>query len=166
MPSLAATVAVVGPSHVVLVHVDAHVPKVLEAVVHGHPLRGLALACESSRQDYYHRNEGLDVGIYRCVGKRKRKGKLTLDPNGKFAFLGPLALSGFGGWDHLEGFRSVRSFQTSPGMVLNELVLLVTHHILVLPAEALDGISDVLVPLEAFVAVVALGGVPGEGALD
>lgn len=51
MPSLAATVAVVGPSHVVLVHVDAHVPEVLEAVVHGHPLRGLALACEQMKRN-------------------------------------------------------------------------------------------------------------------
>lgn len=53
------------------------------------------------------------------------------------------------------------------GWISNKLlVLLVTYHILVLPAEALDGIPDVFVPLEAFVAVIALGRVPGEGALD
>jgi hypothetical protein len=30
-------------------------------------------------------------------------------------------------------------------------------HILILPAECLDGVADVSVPLEAFVSVVALG---------
>jgi hypothetical protein len=42
----------------------------------------------------------------------------------------------------------------------------VTDHILVIPAESLDGVADVSVPLEAFVSVVGLGRVPGEGALD
>ena len=41
-----------------------------------------------------------------------------------------------------------------------------TDHILVLPAECLDGISDVSVPFEAFVSVVLLGWIPGEGALN
>jgi len=41
-----------------------------------------------------------------------------------------------------------------------------TDHILVLPAERLDGVADVSVPLEAFVSVVGLGRVPAEGALD
>jgi hypothetical protein len=41
-----------------------------------------------------------------------------------------------------------------------------TNHILILPAEGLDGVADVSVPLEAFVSVVCLGWVPGEGALD
>lgn len=44
MPRLTAAIAVVGSAHILLVHVDAHVPEVLEAVVHRHPLRGLALA--------------------------------------------------------------------------------------------------------------------------
>lgn len=41
-----------------------------------------------------------------------------------------------------------------------------TDHVLVLPAEVLDGAADILVPLEAFVSVVALGRVPGVDALD
>jgi hypothetical protein len=46
MPGLTAAVAVVRPAYILLVHVDAHVPEVLEAVVHGNPLCGLALACQ------------------------------------------------------------------------------------------------------------------------
>ena len=41
-----------------------------------------------------------------------------------------------------------------------------TDHILVLPAECLNGISDVSVPFEAFIPVVLLRWVPGEGALN
>jgi hypothetical protein len=41
-----------------------------------------------------------------------------------------------------------------------------TDHVLVLPAEVLDGAADVSVPLEAFVSVIALGRVPGVDALD
>jgi hypothetical protein len=41
-----------------------------------------------------------------------------------------------------------------------------TDHVLVLPTERLNGISDVSVPFEAFVSVVLLRWVPGEGALD
>jgi hypothetical protein len=44
MPGLTAAIAVVRLANILLVHVDAHVPEVLEAVVHRHPLRGLALA--------------------------------------------------------------------------------------------------------------------------
>jgi len=40
-----------------------------------------------------------------------------------------------------------------------------TDHVLVLPAEFLNGVADVPVPLETFVAVVGLGWVPGESAL-
>jgi hypothetical protein len=52
MPRLTAAIAVVRSAHILLVHVDAHVPEVLETVVHRHPLRGLALACkdEENRQ--------------------------------------------------------------------------------------------------------------------
>ena len=42
----------------------------------------------------------------------------------------------------------------------------ITDHVLVLPAECLDGISDVSVPFEAFISVVLLRWVPGEGALN
>ena len=49
MPGLTAAIAVVGSAHILLVHVDAHVPEVLEAVVHGHPLRGLAHACKDGK---------------------------------------------------------------------------------------------------------------------
>jgi hypothetical protein len=44
-------------------------------------------------------------------------------------------------------------------------VYVTTGHVLVLPAEGFDGISDVAVPFEALVSVVLLGGIPGEGAL-
>jgi hypothetical protein len=42
----------------------------------------------------------------------------------------------------------------------------ITDHILIFPAEGLDGVSDVSVPFEALVSVILLGWVPGEGALD
>lgn len=44
VPVLASTVAVLGASLVVLVHVDAHVEEVLVAVLVGHPLDRLAVA--------------------------------------------------------------------------------------------------------------------------
>jgi hypothetical protein len=41
-----------------------------------------------------------------------------------------------------------------------------TDHVLILPAEGLDGISDVSVPFKAFISVVLLRWIPGQGALD
>ena len=46
VPGLTAAIAIIRPAYILLVHIDAHVPEVLEAVVHGNPLRGLALAYE------------------------------------------------------------------------------------------------------------------------
>ena len=54
VPGLTATVAVVRPAYILLVHIDAHVPEVLEAVVHGNPLRGLALAYEEQNKSSVH----------------------------------------------------------------------------------------------------------------
>jgi hypothetical protein len=53
VPGLTPTIAVVRPAYILLVHIDAHVPEVLEAVVHRNPLCGLALAynnIETNRQ--------------------------------------------------------------------------------------------------------------------
>jgi len=46
VPALTPAIAPVRLASIVLVHVDAQVPEVLEAVVHGNPLSGLALAYE------------------------------------------------------------------------------------------------------------------------
>lgn len=54
VPGLTATVAVVRPAYILLVHIDAHVPEVLEAIVHGNPLRGLALAYEEQYKSSVH----------------------------------------------------------------------------------------------------------------
>jgi hypothetical protein len=50
VPVLTATIAVARPAHILLVHIHAHVPEVLEAVVHGHPLRGLTIAYNKKRE--------------------------------------------------------------------------------------------------------------------
>lgn len=46
VPLLTTTIAIIRPAYILLVHINAHVEEVLETVVHGHPLRGLAMACE------------------------------------------------------------------------------------------------------------------------
>jgi hypothetical protein len=85
VPGLTATIAVIRPAYIVLVHVDTHVPEVFEAVVHGHPLRGLALACQKRKY------------IVSAIPQHdERLDKLTLDPDGKFVLPGPCTLSGFG----------------------------------------------------------------------
>ena len=61
VPGLTATVAVVRPAYILLVHIDAHVPEVLEAVVHGNPLRGLALAYEEQNKSSVHYPGTIDL---------------------------------------------------------------------------------------------------------
>ena len=54
VPGLTAAIAIIRPAYILLVHIDAHVPEVLEAIVHGNPLRGLALAYEEQYKSSVH----------------------------------------------------------------------------------------------------------------
>lgn len=91
MPGLTAAIAVVRLANILLVHIDAHVPEVLEAVVHRHPLRGPALA---------YKNENKTVSTLIRDEKLDRE-KLTLDPDGELVFPRPCTVPGSGRWYYL-----------------------------------------------------------------